>query len=423
MWTALEFLLYSPDSYGLGHIRRSISIAGQLLDEFQDSQASVITGSPFAHYFEYPSRCGYVQLPQVTKNACGQYVSGKPNIPLQQTVDLRESLIGQVAAGFKGGAMYVDHSPLGLCGEMTQALCRLTRDTPKTYRVLGMRDVIDESDAVRTIWEKQQVMRVLRCCYDLILVYGQQELYDPIEQYNIPDDVAAKIKFVGYIPRHARKTGWKTLNKRLAPQTGRLVVVTLGGGGDGDLILESFLEGYRKAGPQPGFEVAAVTGPQMSYARRVRFRELSRDIPGLTLIEYTQELPDLLEAADFVVSMGGYNTVCELACAGARSLIIPRCFPRKEQLVRAKLLARLGVASYLTPEQATPTSLIEYVQAGLERPWPKRGWGLEFTGLTRSAEAIRQLMRERTPLQALPCHVQPRKKLRNEDEVEIFQNI
>lgn len=404
----MQFLLYSPDSFGLGHIRRSVSVAGQLLEDFQDSSARLVTGSPHAHYFEYPSRCSYIKLPQVTKNASGQYVSGEPDIPLKQTVDLRGSVIAQVADGFKGGIMLVDHSPLGLCGEVTKTLCGLTRGQPGTYRVLGMRDVIDEPEAVKTTWKKQRVMRVLRCCYDLILVYGQQELFDPIQQYDIPRDVSAKMKFVGYIPRRGVKTEGEALKARMAPRTGRLVVVTLGGGGDGNLVLEAFLEGYERLGAEPAFEVAAITGPQMSDERQARFREWSRKLPGLTLLEYTKQLPDLLEVADFVVSMGGYNTVCELACAGARSVIVPRCFPRKEQLVRAKLLAKLGVASYLTPEQATPAALIEQVQAGLERPPQKRGWGLEFTGLTRTAEALRQLTRERKPSQLLPCRRQPR---------------
>jgi predicted glycosyltransferase len=404
----MQFLLYSPDSYGLGHIRRSVSIAGQLLEAFRDSSARVVTGSPQAHYFEFPDRCKYTKLPQVTKNAGGQYVSGKPNTLLTHTVDLRGDLIGQASDAFRGGVLLVDHSPLGLCGEMTSTLCRLTRGKPGTYRVLGLRDVIDEPEAVKASWEQQQVLRVLRCCYDLILVYGQQELFDPIREYDIPPDIAQKMKFVGYIPRHGRQTEERNLKARMAPRTGRLVVVTLGGGGDGDRILESFLDGYEQLGVEPPFEVAAITGPQMDQKAMTRFRERSLRLRGLTLFEYTRQLPDLLNVADFVVSMGGYNTVCELACAGARSLIVPRTFPRKEQLVRAKLLQRLGVARYLTPSEATPAALIRQTLAAFERPLPEPGWGIEFTGLTRTADAMQELTRGREPLQALPCRSKSR---------------
>jgi len=400
----MQFLLYSPDSFGLGHIRRSVSLSRQLLEEFQDSSALLVTGSPQAHHFEYPSQCKYIKLPQVTKNENGHYVSGERGIALKHTVDLRESLIGEAAASFKGGVMFVDHAPLGLCGEITQTLCHLTRGATPTHRVLGIRDVIDESETVKAVWKKQDVLRVLRCCYDLILVYGQQELFDPIRQYDIPDDVAAKMKFVGYIPRHGRKAVGEKLKASMAPRTGRLVVVTLGGGGDGDRVLEAFLEGYGQLGAAPPFEAVVITGPQMGDEKQAYFREWGSRLPRLTLLESTQQLPDLLEVADFVVSMGGYNTVCELACAGARSLIVPRCFPRREQLVRAQLLARLGVASYLMPDQVTPAALLEQVRVGLERPSPERGWGLEFTGLTHTAKAVRQMIRETTPSQLLPCH-------------------
>jgi Predicted glycosyl transferase len=47
-------------------------------------------------------------------------------------------------------------------------------------------------------------------------------------------------------------------------------------------------------------------------------------------------------AADCVVSMGGYNTMCEIVCAARPSLIIPRSTPREEQLIRARIFADKG---------------------------------------------------------------------------------
>ena len=40
--------------------------------------------------------------------------------------------------------------------------------------------------------------------------------------------------------------------------------------------------------------------------------------------------------ADCVVSMGGYNTMCEIVSARRPSLILPRSTPRQEQAIRAR---------------------------------------------------------------------------------------
>lgn len=53
----MRFLLYSPDSFGLGHIRRTISISEQLLGDFHGSSALILTGAPRAHYFDFLDPC------------------------------------------------------------------------------------------------------------------------------------------------------------------------------------------------------------------------------------------------------------------------------------------------------------------------------------------------------------------------------
>jgi len=382
----MQALFYSPDSYGLGHVRRSISLAKAVLGEFPDSRARVLTGAPRAHYFAYPDRCDYIRLPPITKNTAGRYVPRDHDSCLEDTVRLRRRLIRQTVASFRPDVMLVDHNPLGLCGEVLPSLRRTN-----ALRILGLRDIIDEPSAVRANWERNGIIDVLRECYDLILVYGQRHLFDPVRAYGIPDDVARKMKFVGYIPRNGREADPDDLRTRLAPRTGKMVLVTLGGGGDGDVLLRRFCRGYELLGSEPPFEVAAVTGPLMSPDKRRRFRAWADRLPGLTLLEYTPEMPDLIEASSFVVSMGGYNTVCEMACAGARAAIVPRSFPRKEQLVRARVLADRGVVICLPPDEATPEKLVETVLHGLESDRPSRGWGLGFTGLNKAARALRRL--------------------------------
>jgi len=389
---AMRIMLYSPDSYGLGHVRRSLSVAEALLADRPRTSVRLVTGAPRAHYFDYPSRCDYLRLPIVTKDEGGRYVGTDDDLSLHETVQLRSRLIQEAAESFHSDLLLVDHAPLGLCREILPTLRRLGRGRSAALRILGMRDVIDEPAVVRAAWKKDGVLDVLRDCYDRILVYGQRDLFDPVREYAIPPEISCKLDFVGYIPRQGGTADLAELHRRFAPRTGRLVLLTLGGGGDGNGLLRVFLDAYEKLGPGPPFEVLAVTGPLMSPGKRAKFRALARNLPGFRLMEYAPNVPELMQAADFVVSMGGYNTICELASAGARSLIVPRIFPRKEQLVRARLLAARGVARYLRPDELDSATLIREILDGFERERPRPGWGLEFTGLDKTSLTIGRML-------------------------------
>ena len=388
----MRALLYSPDSYGLGHVRRSLSIAGALVASGRPGTAvRLLTGAPRAHYFDYPSACDYLKLPVVSKGRGGCYVGGDLDLSLDETVRLRSRIIDEATSAFGPHVFLVDHSPLGLCGEALPTLRALARSSRRTLRVLGLRDVIDEPDAVRAAWAKDGALDVLRRDYDAVLVYGQPDVFDPIAEYGIPADVARRVTFVGYVPRTGSGTDPRALRARHAPRTGRLVLLTLGGGGDGDRLLAIALRAMERVAPAPSFELLAVTGPLMSPRKRERFKERARHLSHVSLIEYTRALPDLMRAADVVVSMGGYNTVAELACAGARAIVVPRIEPRREQLVRALRLEARGLLRCLAPTALDPATLELEIGLALEREAPPVGWGLEFGGLSGTVELLRRL--------------------------------
>jgi len=405
----LHILFYSPDSYGLGHVRRTISLAERVLGQFRDASALVLTGAPRAHYFRYPSRCDYVKLPSVTKGVDGCYKTREIDMPLDDTVHLRSRVIQETAASFHADVIVVDHSPLGLCGEVVPTLDSCAVGRTGTVRILGLRDVIDEPEAVRASWKRDQVMEVLRRCYDRILVYGQREVFDPVEAYGMPEDVAAKLEFVGYIGRNGVNTAPRDVRRKFAPRTGRLVVLTVGGGGDGNQLVRLFLEGCERLGDQLPFETVIVTGPLMSPRKRKRFEARAHRLEGVSALEYCDDLPGLCRAADFVVAMGGYNTVCELAYGGIPALIVPRTFPRKEQLERARRLAERGVVRFLVPEEATPETLMREVHLGMGLPRPPRRWGLDFSGLDRTARAIGRLVPSRSGPSMRPGRLRARR--------------
>jgi len=384
----MRFLFYSHDSYGLGHIRRTTVIAKRLIRSFPAPSALVVTGSPRAHYFRYPPHCDYLKLPSVTKGPDGQYVSRDIEMSITETVALRGRLIRAAAESFRPDVFFADHTPGGLNGEILPALNALMRLPEAPVRVIGLRDVIDEPEAVKRAWDAEGTVDVLRRYYNLILVYGQREVFDPAREYELPDDLAARIRFVGYIGRNSSTASPEKIRERFAPRTGLLVAVTAGGGGDGNSLMNSFLEGYERLGSRPPFETLLITGPLMSPRKRKRILARVKKLEGASVLEFFEDIPGICHSADFVIAMGGYNTICELAYAGASALIVPRTSPRREQLLRAQRLAERGVVRLLLPEAALPDTLIREVFEGLGRPRPPRRWGLEFSGLENICRAV-----------------------------------
>jgi predicted glycosyltransferase len=70
----------------------------------------------------------------------------------------------------------------------------------------------------------------------------------------------------------------------------------------------------------------------------------------------------LMAACDVAVSMGGYNTVCELLTLRKRAVVVPRAQPGVEQTIRAERMAALGLLRAIDPDTLSPAVLLRAIQ-------------------------------------------------------------
>jgi len=212
----------------------------------------------------------------------------------------------------------------------------------------------------------------LETFYDRLLIYGVPEVCDPITAYALPAPVAARTSFCGYIRRDDPITPADDVRRKIGlGADDPLVLVTAGGGGDGMALLEAYVQALRLE--PAGWTSLMVTGPFMPDAQRRRLEKLCRGLPSVIIRPFERDVPSLIHAADAVVTMGGYNSLCEVTGSGTRAVVIPRTSPRTEQLLRAQAFARLGLVDVLLLEHTTPHDLREAVKHAIVHKHDRRG--------------------------------------------------
>jgi predicted glycosyltransferase len=306
----------------------------------------------------------------------------------EHIINLRASLIMETVAHFAPHVMLVDHAPLGMKAELVPALRHLRHERPQTRLALGLRDVLDEPQKVRHQWSKGGVYAAIEEYYDRVLVYGQADIFDPVQAYALPPALAARTHFCGYIRREDPMRPAADLRAELGLGDSPFVLVTTGGGGDGAPLEETFLAALDHLDHPGALHAVIITGPLMAEEERSRLEELARGRP-VRLLPFHSDVPGLMRASALVIAMGGYNTLCEVVSADRPAIIVPRRHPRLEQYIRAQAFAARGLVQMVPAEEATPHRLAASIRHSLAQPWPPIDRGKwDDAGLPRIAAQI-----------------------------------
>jgi predicted glycosyltransferase len=361
-------LVYSHDGTGLGHLRICLGVAAAFAERRPDDHILLLTGSGQVPAFDLPRGLDWVKLPAWPKRELYADLPdpASPPAPFKQVVYAREAIIRASVQAFAPDLLVVDHAPAGLFRELAPAIDWLRGARPAARFALLMRDITFGPQQTRTIWTNEGVYPLLDEVYDRILVYGQQEVFDPVAEYAMSPAAAERTRFCGYLapspPRRSPLEARTVLGVGEAP----LVAVSVGGGADGGPLLEAFLHGWSRFAPS-GLTAYVVTGPLLEPAARAAIAALAADLEGVRLASFDPDYLAVAAAADVVVGMGGYNSLCEAAFVGKRSVVVPRRPGAEEQVIRARRFADLGLVTVVEPSALSPESLWSAIRQELGR--------------------------------------------------------
>lgn len=371
----MRFLLYSHDTYGLGHFRRSSLLAAGIVGARPDDQVLIVTGSPRTQSFGMPDRVDTVKLPTVTKNASGRYRSRKLDMGLPGLIRFRTSLIASTIECYQPDVVLVDHAPVGMGGELIPILEQIGHGGRRTRLVLGLRDIVDEVGRVEAAWHRDGTWEWLNC-YDDILIYGDERVTTTATELGLAHRTTATTRYTGYVAPAMPE-----------PKVDEpFLLVTTGGGGDGQALLRRYLDAVER-GAARDIRSIVVTGPLLSSTRRAELLMRASRLPTVEVIEFTDRLRQLVSSAAGVVSMAGYNTVVELLAANTPALLVPRCAPRLEQHLRA-----VRLSSVVPNVEHCPIEMLDRhrLQAFTDRCRDTSSGHpeLDLTGVSKSVEVL-----------------------------------
>ncbi len=388
----MRVLIYSHDTYGLGHLRRSLIIAKALSTSNLDASVLIATGSPRAQSFELPRGCDTMKLPAIIKRGDGSYAARDLDLPLRDVVSMRSNLLCSAYRDFKPDMIIVDHSPLGVENELVPLLEAVRNSKKRPCLILGMRDIVDDAAKTKETWIATGAMSAIENDYDRVFVYGSSWVPTTAQEIGFDRLVDRqgdkKTRHLGYIAR-----GYS-----LGEYTDR-VLVTAGGGGDGQKLLRSFV-GFLSRTENDWGAIDIVSGPFLSErkfkALASQIRDLAHDVQ---LIRFDPKLEDRIATSKAVIGMAGYNTVTEIMSTNRPALLVPRETPRVEQLLRAERLSEACGFSWCRSSQLDD-QIFEDFLLSCDRPKKPHPEGIALTGSKRLVEEINELIRPSSPFGA-----------------------
>ena len=376
--TAPRVMIWVQHLMGIGHQRRATAIARALSECGAD--VAYVTGGVGLSEVGPGARLRVVALPaaRVTDasyralvDMCGREVDD----------DWRAARRDMLLAAFSEHAPHVlltETYPFGrgllrfelepLVEQARTARCRL---------VSSVRDVLQPPS--RPSKARAAADRVLES-YDAVLVHGDPTLVALDASFPEAERIRERIRYTGYV---AAGQG-----PNAPPGVGEgEIIVSAGGGAVAHRLVDTALE---SACRDPRLQWRILVGPNAGADALAGWRRAAG--PNALVEPNRADFGSILSRARVSVSQAGYNTVTDLLATGVRAVLVPfSAGGEREQSIRARVLAEMGVARMIDEDRLTPEALLVAVRNADAPAMQRRR--IRLDGARQSADAILEIAR------------------------------
>ena len=378
-----RLLFHCQHSLGLGHLVRSLSLAGGLAEH---ADVTLLNGGRLPAGTIVPPGVELVDLPSLGHDDTHTLVSHEAGRSVDEVKDERRRTVLDTFHHLRPDVVVVELYPFGRRKfefELLPLLDAALDARPRPLVVSSVRDIlVGRRDQTR---HDERVAEIANRYLDAILVHSDPEFATFEESFRPVTRLTASVHHTGFVVA-PRPTG-----ARRPQQIGR-VLVSAGGGMVGGSLLTVAADAAPSLFARTGLTTTIVAGPFLPDADR---RELTtRAGESATVLERVDDLSGEIRRSVASVSQAGYNTTMDLLVAGRPAVVVPFEAPGEdEQTKRAVRMERLGVLRHLPSAELSPRRLVDEVVGAITAPPPPTR--LDLGGRARSAELIARLAAHR----------------------------
>ncbi len=343
-------LFYCQSSLGIGHMVRSLRIAGGLGRHFQ---VHFLNGGERLAELAVPDGIELIQLPAITTDAeFTRLESMTPGLGLEESFDRRRAMLLEACERLAPDILLVELYPFGR-GQFSTELKPLLKLARRqgTKVACSLRDILVARRDPEA-YERKVVDRMNQF-FDLLLVHSDPAFQRLDATFSRLGEIRAPVRYTGYVVPEV-----SSRPERREPH----IIASIGGGRFGHELAEAVVRAAPLLAGRIPHRISLYTGPFCPDNVAAHLGELAAGQDNIEVQRFTPDLHAKLQTAALSISMGGYNTTMNILATGVRALMMG-CTNNggMDQVERIQKLERLGVVSAIHPADLEPAAFADRV--------------------------------------------------------------
>ena len=349
-------LHYCQHSVGLGHLVRSLSVAGALARDFR---VVLMSGGKVPAGIDAPDGVELVPLPAIGSGdgVGARLVSLVPGMDLEKAWERRREMLLRQLEQLRPVAVVIELFPLGrrmFAAELIPLLEAARALASPPVIVCSVRDILVANGPEQQRRDDQAARRLNRY-FDMVVVHADPHFVRLEDTFRPSIPVTPPVQYSGFVvPPGERSPG----RQRQPPE----ILVSAGGGRVGGRLLRTAAQAQLRHLGKLGITTRVVTGPFLPAEDAAALSTLAADCPGLSVESFVPDLRTVMAGSSVSVSQCGYNTALDVLRSGVPALVVPHDDGREtEQAERARRLAALGAVRVLPTRDLSAARLADEI--------------------------------------------------------------
>ncbi len=345
-------LLYCQHSLGVGHLKRSWTLAAALARDFR---VVLVAGGASPRGLRPPGNIEIVGLPALAQHPSGRLFVVEGTASVEETRRKRIRILVDTCDALRPAVVVIELFPFGrrkFAEEILTLLDRAHR-SPRPIVATSVRDLLVDRGAEQQAHD-DRAGQILDAYFDTVLVHADPQFATLDETFRPAAPVRLAVHHTGFIVG---------ATARLEVERTRRILVSGGGGRFGEHLYLAAIDAHDRLGPDAP-PMTIVGGPLCPEETLTRIRSTVANRVGIEVVSTVDDLSDAMRASAISVSQCGYNTALDILRAGVPALVVPFADNGdSEQSERARRLERLGAVRVLEAERLHTGDLATAIRA------------------------------------------------------------